>query len=46
MTGLGLKEAKEIVDKSPGIIKKGLTKAEAEAVVKAFADAGGVVELV
>jgi len=45
-TGLGLKEAKELVDKAPGIIKKGLTKAEAEAIVKAFADAGGVLDLV
>jgi len=45
-TGLGLKEAKDLVDKSPGVIKKGLAKAEAEAIVKAFADAGGVVVLV
>jgi large subunit ribosomal protein L7/L12 len=46
VTGLGLKEAKDLVDKGPGIIKKGLSKADAEAAVKAFAEAGGVLELV
>ena len=33
-TGLGLKEAKELVDKAPSIIKEGITKPEAEDLVK------------
>ena len=33
-TGLGLKEAKELVDKAPSIIKEGIPKAEAEDLVK------------
>jgi large subunit ribosomal protein L7/L12 len=45
-TGLGLKEAKDLVDSAPGVIKKGLTKEEAEAIQKVFAEAGAVIELV
>ena len=33
-TGLGLKEAKELVDKAPSILKEGISKAEAEDLVK------------
>lgn len=45
-TGIGLKEAKDLVDAAPGVIKKGLTKTEAEELKKVFAAVGGVVELV
>ncbi|GFH40001.1 50S ribosomal protein L7/L12 [Lactococcus insecticola] len=44
-TGLGLKEAKDLVDGAPVIIKEGLPKAEAEALVEAIAAAGGSAEL-
>lgn len=40
-TGLGLKEAKEMVDGAPKVIKEGLPKAEAEELVKAIGEAGG-----
>lgn len=40
-TGLGLKEAKEMVDGAPKVIKEGLTKADAEALVKKIGEAGG-----
>jgi len=33
-TGLGLKEAKELVDKAPSIIKEGITKAEADDLIE------------
>ena len=44
-TGLGLKEAKELVDGAPKTVKEGVSKADAEAMQKAFVDAGAVVEL-
>ena len=39
-TGLGLKEAKELVDKAPSIIKEGITKAEADDLIAKLADEG------
>ena len=44
-TGLGLKEAKELVDGAPKTVKEGVSKADAEAMQKALVDAGAVVEL-
>jgi large subunit ribosomal protein L7/L12 len=46
LTGLGLKEAKELVDNVPKPVKQGLSKQEAEATKKQLEDAGAVVELV
>ena len=44
-TGLGLKEAKDIVDAAPATVKEGLDKASAEALKKAREDVGAEVEL-
>ncbi len=44
-TGLGLKEAKDLVDQAPKTIKEGLKKEDAEALAKQITDAGGTVEL-
>jgi len=44
-TGLGLKEAKELVDGAPSTIKEGLAKADAEALKAALAEVGAEVEL-
>ena len=44
-TGLGLAEAKALVDGAPKAVKEGLPKAEAEAVMKALQDAGATVAL-
>lgn len=46
ITGLGLKESKEIVDNAPGAIKEGVSKAEAEEMQKTLTEAGAEVELV
>ena len=43
--GLGLKEAKELVDGAPATIKEGIAKAEAENLKKAIEEAGAKVEL-
>jgi large subunit ribosomal protein L7/L12 len=43
--GLGLKEAKDLVDAAPSTLKEGMKKAEAEDVKKKIEDAGGKVEL-
>ena len=43
--GLGLKEAKELVDKAPGAVKEKVSKAEAEALKAALEEAGAEVEL-
>ncbi len=43
--GLGLKEAKDLVDGAPATIKEGMAKAEAENLKKAIEEAGAVVEL-
>ncbi|MDR2223485.1 MAG: 50S ribosomal protein L7/L12 [Flavobacteriaceae bacterium] len=45
LTGLGLKEAKDIVDSTPANIKEGVSKDEAEGLKKALEEAGAVVEL-
>ncbi len=39
-TGLGLKEAKELVDKAPSIIKEGISKAEADDLIAKLAEEG------
>jgi len=44
-TGLGLKEAKDLVDGAPKTVKEGVSKADAEAMQKSLVDAGAVVEL-
>ncbi|OHA58998.1 MAG: 50S ribosomal protein L7/L12 [Candidatus Vogelbacteria bacterium RIFOXYD1_FULL_44_32] len=43
--GLGLKEAKDLVDAAPSVLKEGVKKEEAEAMKKAIETAGGKVEL-
>ncbi len=45
LTGLGLKEAKAVVDKAPGKVKEGVTKDEAEKMKKDLEDAGATIEL-
>jgi large subunit ribosomal protein L7/L12 len=45
LTGLGLKEAKAVVDGAPGVVKEGASKDEAEAAKKALEEAGAKVEL-
>jgi len=45
LTGLGLKEAKDLVDSAPSAIKEGVAKDEAEALKKSLEDAGAEVEL-
>ena len=45
LTGLGLKEAKDLVDGAPKPVKEGISKAEAEEVKKKLVDAGGTAEL-
>ncbi|MGB0331667.1 MAG: 50S ribosomal protein L7/L12 [Planctomycetota bacterium] len=45
ITGLGLKEAKEIVDSAPKPVKEGVAKAEAEEMAKQLEAAGATVEL-
>ena len=44
-TGLGLKEAKDLVDGAPQVVKQGVNKAEAEALKKELLEAGATVEL-
>jgi large subunit ribosomal protein L7/L12 len=46
LTGLGLKEAKDLVDGAPSNIKEGVAKDEAEGLKKSLEEAGAVVELV
>ncbi|MFY0600276.1 MAG: 50S ribosomal protein L7/L12 [Cyclobacteriaceae bacterium] len=45
LTGLGLKEAKEMVDGAPSTVKEGVAKDEAEALKKQLEEAGAEVEL-
>ncbi len=40
VTGLGLKEAKDLVDGAPKVVKEGIAKADAEAIRKQFTEAG------
>ncbi len=42
-TGLGLKEAKDLVEKAPTKVKEGISKEDAEALKKSFEEAGAVV---
>ena len=44
-TGLGLKEAKDLVDAAPKAVKEGISKSDADELKKKLEDAGGVVEL-
>lgn len=44
-TGLGLKEAKDMVDGAPKVVKEGLSKADAEALKAKLEEAGATVEL-
>ena len=44
-TGLGLKEAKDVVDKAPNSVKEGISKDEAEKIKKELEEAGATVEL-
>lgn len=45
LTGLGLKEAKDLVDGAPATVKEGVSKAEAEDAKKQLEEAGATVEL-
>lgn len=45
VTNLGLKEAKDLVDKAPGVIKENVTKEEAENIRKKFEEVGAKVEV-
>ena len=45
LTGLGLKDAKEVVDSAPKAVKEGVSKEEAEALKKQLEEAGAEVEL-
>jgi large subunit ribosomal protein L7/L12 len=45
LTGLGLKEAKDMVDGAPSVVKEGLPKAEAENLKKELEEAGAEIEL-
>jgi len=45
VTGLGLKEAKDLVDGAPKPVKEGVSKADAEAIAKQITEAGGTAEI-
>ncbi|OGT40102.1 MAG: 50S ribosomal protein L7/L12 [Gammaproteobacteria bacterium RIFCSPHIGHO2_12_FULL_36_30] len=45
VTGLGLKEAKDMVEAVPAVVKEGVSKAEAEDIKKKLTDAGATVEV-
>jgi len=45
VTGLGLKEAKELVDGAPKAVKEGVTPEEAEAIKAKFAESGATIEI-
>ena len=45
ITGLGLKEAKDLVDSAPKTLKEGVNKEEAEKIKKAFAEVGATIEI-
>jgi large subunit ribosomal protein L7/L12 len=45
ITSLGLKEAKDLVEKVPGVVKEGIPKEEAEAISKQLTEAGATVEI-
>ena len=45
ITGLGLKEAKDLVDGAPKAVKEGVNKADADAILKKLIDAGAKAEI-
>lgn len=45
ITSLGLKEAKDLVETLPGVVKEGIPKEEAQAIAKQLTDAGATVEI-
>jgi len=45
LTGLGLKEAKDVVDSAPSKVKEGINKEDAEKIVAAFKEVGAVCEV-
>jgi large subunit ribosomal protein L7/L12 len=45
ITGLGLKEAKELVDGAPGTVKEGVSKEDAEAMKAQLEEVGATVEI-
>ena len=45
VTGLGLKEAKDLVDGAPKPVKEGISKADADAIMKQITEAGGSAEI-
>ena len=45
VTGLGLKEAKDLVDGAPKAVKEAISKADAEALLKQIVEAGGKAEI-
>ncbi len=45
LTGLGLKEAKDLVDGAPKVVKEGVSKAEAETIKKKIEEVGGKIEI-
>ena len=45
ITGLGLKEAKELVEGAPKVLKEGVSKEEADKIKKEIEEAGGVVKI-
>ncbi|MEA2647229.1 MAG: large subunit ribosomal protein, partial [Chloroflexota bacterium] len=45
LTGLGLKEAKDLVDAAPKPVKEGVSKEEADSIAKKIQEAGGQVEV-
>ena len=45
LTGLGLKEAKDVVDNAPGKVKEGISKEDAEKVVASFKEVGATCEI-
>ena len=45
ITGLGLKEAKDLVDAAPKVVKEGVSKADADAVAKQLIEAGATAEV-
>jgi large subunit ribosomal protein L7/L12 len=44
ITGLGLKEAKDLVDGAPKVVKEGVSKADADAIIKQLVEAGAQAE--
>ena len=45
LTGLGLKEAKAVVDEAPKVVKDGIAKEEAESIQKELTEAGAEAEI-